>query len=274
MRIAALLVFLLVGCASSPEEIQQTELQKEARYVREEQEIGREIAAKLLGHFGTHEASPATKHYLNLVGKNLAKRWGRPELEYRFGILDSADTNAYATPGGYILVTRGLLAKLRNESELALVLAHEITHVNEKHMFNEIAPRREVSAQETMVRMMSRGGSDIGGSLLQIVNKGLELLLEKGLGKEKELEADQGALHIAAAAGYAPGAYVGLLERLQKEQATLKSIEISVPFAERLEVVRKVISGNGFSNRAVANESVLTGRFERGLASLTASGSR
>ena len=98
----------------------------------EEIEIGHGIATNLLG------ASPLlpdnrVQQYVNQVGRWLSLHTERPDLPWQFGVLESTDVNAFATPGGTIFITNGLLQRLNNESELAGVLAHEMVHVLRKH---------------------------------------------------------------------------------------------------------------------------------------------
>ncbi len=95
---------------------------------KEEVAIGREIAGRLLG------AAPLVKNkklqkYVNKVGKWVALQSDRPDLPWRFGVIESNDINAFAAPGGFIFITKGLYLKLKSEAELAGVLAHEIGHV-------------------------------------------------------------------------------------------------------------------------------------------------
>jgi beta-barrel assembly-enhancing protease len=260
----AALVAALAACSSAPTETaekQSTAKEALAREVREELQIGREMSAKILGYYGVEKNNLAKTQYVQLVGNSLASLYGRPELNYRFAILNSPTINAYAVPGGYIFVTRGLLQKLQNESELAAVLAHEIVHVNQRHMYQQIRPKRDVSASESMVRMMSRGASDIGNNLFQIVQQGMKLLLEEGLGKEKELEADSMGVVLTAAAGYDPNAYTRFLERCEKDEKNLKVEGASVGFEERLAMVRKTVAENGLTAQASTMSTTLAKRF-------------
>src|SRR3954467_9544972 len=107
--------------------------------VSEDQEanIGKEYASLLVGAAPLLDQS-AMQRYVNQVGRWLSLHSERPNLDWRFGILDSDNLNAFATPGGYVLVTKGLLARLKNEAELAGVLAHEIAHVVKKHHLTAI----------------------------------------------------------------------------------------------------------------------------------------
>ncbi len=103
-----------------------------------EKEIGFGIAATVIGRY--HMVNdPALTHYVNLVGQAVAQQSIRgDEIQFHFGVLDTDDVNAFAAPGGFILVTRGALALMDNEAELAGVLAHEVGHVDQKHVLKEI----------------------------------------------------------------------------------------------------------------------------------------
>ncbi|HLD10363.1 MAG TPA: M48 family metalloprotease, partial [Methylophilaceae bacterium] len=97
-----------------------------------EVEIGDGVAANLLG------AAPLVQDdklqaYVNRLGWWLVQQTERPELAWHFGVLDTDSVNAFAAPGGYVFVTRGLLLRMRNEAELAGVMAHEISHVLKRH---------------------------------------------------------------------------------------------------------------------------------------------
>lgn len=255
------------GCTSTETvEAQKEEKRLElAREVREELEIGREMAAKLLGYFGSEPSTSARSEYVTLVGQNLAKQFGRPEINYRFAVLKSKMVNAYAVPGGYIFVTKGLIDRLENESELAAVLAHEIAHVNQRHMYHQIRPKRDMTTNESVVRMMSRGASDLGNGLSQVVQAGMKALLEDGLGKDKELEADSMAVVIVQSAGYDGAAYTRFLARCLKNEAALKVTGMSVGFAERLETTNQSLAVNVPKSKSSADSKILDARFRRAL---------
>lgn len=262
-----LLCLILVGCATtSQNEKRELRLRVMAQEIRDEKEVGRQMAAKLLGHLGEYRASPTLQRYVELVGQGLVDRVGRPELQYRFGVLSSKEVNAFATPGGFIFVTKGLLSFLRTEEELAAVLAHEIAHVNERHMYREIMPKRNVNASEVVVRLMSRGGSDLGGSISQIVNKGLNLLLEKGLSEDMETKADEAALFYLAQVGYAPPALLALRTRLYEGKKKVNEQEVP---RKRLTFIKKVLADHGLYKTSSNNETILKSRFNRSLASLS-----
>ncbi len=256
-------IFVLNACSTSSLDerkiAEETEQQLLVKDVKEEISIGREMAAKLYGSFGEYEPKKALT-YVNLVGKSLARQIGRPEITFRFGILDSDEVNAFATPGGYILLTKGLLKNLKSESELAGVIAHEIAHVNAKHMYKEIAPKRDVSKGENVTRLLSRGGDNIGAALGKAVSEGMKKLLDQGLSPEKEFEADTLAVMYSSACGYNPKALITVLERL-KEQQGLHVGKTHPSFDARIQKIEKEMKTNGIEAMVRGDQEVLLKRF-------------
>ena len=100
-------------------------------------EFGRGVAAKILGKYPIFKDEEKV-NYISQIGTGIAAQLGRPELNYYFGILDTEDINGYAAPGGYIFVTTGALKLMRNEAQLAGVLAHELAHINQKHIVKQL----------------------------------------------------------------------------------------------------------------------------------------
>ncbi|MGB0220734.1 MAG: M48 family metallopeptidase [Sinimarinibacterium flocculans] len=185
--------------------------------VDEEREIGRQWAATLLG------AAPlvrdeALQQYVNRVGLWVALQSERPDLAWRFGVLDSPNVNAFATPGGYIFVTRGLLLRLRNEAELAGVLAHEIGHVVARHHLNAIRKAQGLSLGADLLSefaLKGRGDETVNERLLG----GVREVLTRGLDKGDEYAADRIGVVLAARAGYDPFGLPSVLQTLQAMDA-------------------------------------------------------
>lgn len=179
----------------------------------EEIEIGKGISANLLG------AAPlvrddALQKYVNRVGLWLALQSERPNLPWRFGVTDDADVNAFGTPGGTILITRGLYEKFRNESELAGVLAHEIAHVVQKHQLKAIKSQLGREWQtELATAVAERKDSSRAANQLKAFTAGTELFA-RGLDKGDEFEADRMGVVLAARGGYNPYGLVGSLQTL------------------------------------------------------------
>jgi len=168
---------------------------------KEEQAIGQATAAKLIAVFGAYEEPQAMK-YVNLVGASVAQYSPRQDLTYRFGILDTEMVNAFACPGGYVFVTRGLLANLEDEAELAGVLAHEVTHTGERHIEKELRNRKMAAIA------VEAGAEQIPvGELARLADQVTNQLLTGKLSRDKENEADTKGLELTAAAGYDPRAF-------------------------------------------------------------------
>ncbi len=151
ITVLPVLTLLLASCVITPTETNQEKVanlsQEEKNVLDEfhaELEVGRNMAGRLLQFYGnTSDLEFVT--YLNQVGAYLGSVSDFPERRYMFDILDTDIVNAFACPGGYILVTRGALRLAKNEAELAGILSHEIAHVGHKHMFDKI---RTMSASE------------------------------------------------------------------------------------------------------------------------------
>jgi predicted Zn-dependent protease len=182
----------------------------------EEIAIGRDVAARLLG--AAPLASDARlQQYVNHVGRWLALQSERPDLPWRFGVLEAPQVNAFAVPGGTIFITRGLLAKMTSEAELAGVLSHEIVHVVRKHHLKAI--------QKGAMASLS---ADAAGAALNNVNPeargkliafGTEMY-SRGLDKSDELEADRLGVVIAARGGYDAYGLPAVLQALQAMNAS------------------------------------------------------
>lgn len=175
---------------------------------QDEISIGREIAGNLLG------AAPLVKDealqkYVNQVGRWLALQSERPDLPWHFGVIESEDINAFATPGGNVLITKGLYRKLRNEAELAGVLGHEIGHVVKKHHLKLLQKQQMLDTGAGLLG--ERAGKD-NETVKKLIGSGAEIFA-RGLDKDAEYEADRVGVVVAARSGY--DAY-GLPEVLQQ----------------------------------------------------------
>jgi len=175
-------------------------------------EIGEGVASNLLGA-APLVANANLQKYVNLIGRWLASQTERPDLPWNFGVLDSANVNAFATPGGSVFITRGLLQKMHSEAELAGVLAHEISHVLRKHHLKAIQKNAGAGLMGDMVGEATKNNSN-RESLGKIVNFGTEMYA-RGLDKSDEFEADRMGVVIAARAGYDPYGLPAVLQTLQ-----------------------------------------------------------
>jgi predicted Zn-dependent protease len=180
----------------------------------QEAELGAGVASNLLGAAPLVN-DPDLQRYVNRVGLWLALQTERSDVTWRFGVLETTDLNAFATPGGYIFVTRGLLSIMRTEAELAGVLAHEIAHVLQKHHLNAIQKNAAtgIGADALGIFLDQKASGLKREALGKLVGTGTELYA-RGLDRDDELEADRMGVVIAARAGYDPYGLAAVLQRL------------------------------------------------------------
>jgi predicted Zn-dependent protease len=187
--------------------------------ISEPQEIqmGQVIAEGLLGA-APLDADAAEENYVASVGRWLAVFSGRPDLPWHFGIIETESVNAFATPGGNIFITRGLVQRIHSESELAGVLGHEMAHVVQKHHLADIKKR---STQGLLINLAElKGGGGLKGEAARAFARvGLEGYV-RGLSREDELEADAIGVVIAARAGYEPYGLPSVLQTLATVPST------------------------------------------------------
>ncbi|HWN30916.1 MAG TPA: M48 family metallopeptidase [Burkholderiales bacterium] len=168
---------------------------------KQEVEIGSGVASNLLGAAPLMPDAHVQK-YVNQVGRWVAQQSERPNLDWHFGVLESNDVNAFATPGGYVFITKGLLLNMKSEAELAGVLAHEIGHVLKKHHLKAIQKNAQVGLLADALSIATQSSKNTE-ALNKIAGVGTELYA-RGLDKEDEFEADRIGVVLAARAGYDP----------------------------------------------------------------------
>lgn len=216
--ITAFALALLAGCAQNP-----VTGQTDFVMMSESQEVaeGRQADVQVKKQYKVYE-SKALQDYVNRVGQRLAKQSHRPNLQYHFAVLDTPEVNAFALPGGYIYVTRGILPYLNSEAELAAVVGHEIGHVTARHGVRQQSAAQAANIGLTIASIFvpeigSMGGQNItnivGGALLS------------GYGREHELEADRLGAQYLARADYDPQAIISVLRVLKNQE--LKDIELA-----------------------------------------------
>lgn len=163
----------------------------------QERQLGGQIVGNLLG-VAPLVRDDALQRYVNRVGRWVALQSERPDLPWRFGVVDSEDINAFAAPGGYVLVTKGLYRRLGSEAELAGVLGHEIGHVIKKHHLKILQKSQVISAVGGLLGRKLQGESQV---VQNLIGNGAEVVA-RGLDKDAEFEADRIGLVLAARAGY------------------------------------------------------------------------
>lgn len=164
----------------------------------EEIKIGREADKGIRKEYGLYKDEKLSQ-YVTKVGKDLVEHSGRKDIPYYFAVLDSPEINAFALPGGYVYVTRGILAELNSEAELAFVLGHEISHVAAKHGSQRISQSKGIGVAMIAATLIF-GAEEVNqydDILSQITN-----LAVLGYGRESENEADRLGAIYALNAGY------------------------------------------------------------------------
>ncbi|MES2181665.1 MAG: M48 family metallopeptidase [Pseudomonadota bacterium] len=175
----------------------------------EEIALGHEIAGNLLG------AAPLVKNealqkYVNSVGRWVASQSERPDLPWRFAVIESDDLNAFSAPGGYVMITKGLYRKLNNEAQLAGVLGHEIGHIVKKHQLKVLQKQQLLNIGAGILNDKLAKGNNL---ISKAIGSGAEISA-RSLDKSAEYEADRLGVSYATRAGYEPFGLADVLQTL------------------------------------------------------------
>jgi len=193
--------------------------------IEEEVAIGRQLAGNLLGAAPLWK-NDAVQAYVNRTGRWIASQSDRPQLTWRFGVIDTPTLNAFAMPGGYVFITRGLYETLRNEAELAGVLAHEIAHVTAGHHLKVFKQSRTVGIFSSLLSQAVGARGGVGSDVVQnLIGNGAEALA-RGLDKDAEYEADRIGVVLATRAGYDPYALPTVLQRIGRVNPNDSSVAL------------------------------------------------
>lgn len=205
MRFAPLIALVVAACQMAPGTGRESFNLIPAG---QEAQMGAEAHPDVLAQFGGPYDDPALQAYVAGLGQRLARASETPGAEFRFTVLDSPIVNAMALPGGYVYVTRGLVALAENEAELAGVLAHEIGHVTARHS------SQRMSRQVVGDLVAGVLGSVIGiPGIAEVAQLGAGAYLQ-GYSRDQESEADSIGIRYLAAAGYDPRAMASFLDKL------------------------------------------------------------
>jgi len=175
--------------------------------VKEEVEIGQQINKNLWETEFKRYENASVNNYVNRIGQRLVPYNNRSQLPYTFQVVDSNDVNAFATMGGFVYVTTGLMKTATNEAELAGVIGHEIGHIEGKHLI------KQISRSALQQGVLTAAGARIERS--QVVRLGLDLAVNLRNSREDERDADDRGLRIMGSAGYAQSAMASFMRKLQ-----------------------------------------------------------
>ena len=206
-------LILVTGCSVNPVTGKQDFV-----LVSETQEIqmGREYNSQVLKQFPVYQ-DEELQNYVQKIGESLAEKSHRPNLIYRFTVLDSPDINAFALPGGYIYINRGLMSYLSNEEELAAVLGHEIGHVTARHSVRQYSQSQLMGVLSAAVEI---NAGRTAGNLANIASGAIL----SGYGREMELEADDLGAQYIHQDGYSPQGMYEVLSVLKDQEIYSKKI--------------------------------------------------
>jgi len=187
-----------------------------ARPLNQDEEIalGRQVAARLAGTFGVWKDEAWTEE-INIIGRVLVPYSERPDMKYRFAILNTDDVNAYSAPGGYIFISKGMLKQVESEAELAGILGHEIAHVANKDVVREI---QKSNLWKTGAKV-AISGTELSPEQQELLNNmtnaSWDTLVVKGLSKADEFKADQDGTVDARKLGYDSYGLYYFIQRLE-----------------------------------------------------------
>jgi predicted Zn-dependent protease len=199
--------------------------------LKDELKIGGAVAVDIVSRNGGLVRDEAITRRVAIIGKSLSYYCSRPELNFRFGVLNSDHINAYSAPGGYVFITRGLYNMLPDDQQLAAVLAHEISHITKRHAL------KVISRSQFM-----KGLFDTGGSISNLsafdggVNAITDSLFTKGFDPSAEFEADREGRSLATKVGYDHDALLAFLKGLYKSEGDSKqAFPTHPPLSHRIE---------------------------------------
>jgi predicted Zn-dependent protease len=208
--------------------------------------LGRAVAANIAAKYTVYTGNPALVNYLNRICMTLVINSPRPDIYkgYHVAILNTQEINAFATPGGHIFVTLGLIACAPNEDALASVIAHEIAHIQLRHALTSIRNARYLNAAVSGVLAgigeNNSNVKELSAIMGDSVNEVVTTMVSHGFSKTQELEADTTALSLLASAGYQASSILEMLHALEQQSQSGQGFSKTHPTpADRIKNVNK-----------------------------------
>ena len=234
-RISAFVLCVSVGVASPAAAQFGTLLEQGAKRAKqvndfrwtdeEKAQLGGQVSELVRKRYGVVQDAAVHK-YVTLVGRTVAERSSRPELPWTFVVLDTDAVNAFAAPHGYVHITRGALALMKNEAELAGVLAHEIVHVAEEHTIDALKKNTLKSAAA------EQAAGSAGGLMTFLANAAYDNIVDNAYSRGDENASDTKGIALVSAAGYAPqglGSFLATLAERNKSATEKRGLFSSHP---------------------------------------------
>ncbi len=200
--LAVLLVIAAVGCAINP-----ATGEKQLSLIGEEMEVqlGREAVPEVEAQFGGVHPDYRINDYVARIGRSLAEVTERPHLPWTFKVVNSMDVNAFALPGGFVYVTKGLLLEMDSEAQLACVLGHEAGHITARHSVDQL---QKALGMQVLVAAV---GAGTGSPDAEAVAKVVSALTQLKFSRDHEYQADELGVRYAVRDGYNPHGMIELL---------------------------------------------------------------
>ena len=265
-----LALVLLAGCAVNPV-TGRNELALMDVPVEKEIEMGRQAYGQALQSMGNTYPDVSLNAYIDKVGQRVARYGHRPELKYSFKVVNDSSPNAFALPGGFVAITRGLLINLENEAQLAAVLGHEVGHVTARHSVQGMQRGTLLGATVSILGGIAGGYGY--GDLATKVGGVTTNLIDKSYSRDQESEADHLGIDYMVKAGYSPQGAIELQEIFYRKiegganPDWLSGLFRSHPFSkERLEANRLYVKTRYASNRSI--DGLDKSSYQKAIASL------
>jgi predicted Zn-dependent protease len=206
----------------------------------EERTIGGSVAVEIVSTYGGLVRDEAMMRRVNLIGRTVADYSDRPDLDWRFGVLNSDTVNAFSAPGGYVFITRGLYALAADDDQLAGILGHEIAHITKRHALKVVARGDFLAGVSGIAARQNSNLANVEAQLQQFdlgIGKIVDGLLKVGFDPKDEYEADHVGRDLAVTAGYSHDSLRLVLQRLQQNNpGRLKQVfSTHPPLAERIK---------------------------------------
>lgn len=212
---------------------------------KQEVAIGRQMNDQTISRQFRFYRNPELNQYVNQIGQRLAAQSGRTQIPYTYQIVEDKSVNAFATMGGFVYVTTGLMKTADNEAQLASVIGHETGHIVRRHLVNQLKEEATLQGVATLAKVNSN----------TIVNIGTTLALSRPHSRNAEYEADQAGLMMMGKAGYAQSAAPAFMSKLMRQSSMPTFLSTHPATADRVARLKQSVNpamenGAGLDNAA------------------------
>jgi predicted Zn-dependent protease len=222
---------------------------------RAEKAMGESVVLALTNKYKL-SSNEKLSRYVSFVGQTVVGSSSAPDLEWVFGVLDTDEVNAFAGPGGFVLVTRGAIARMEDEAELAGVLAHEVAHVTQHHGLEAV---KNSGKMKGLTELAAASVDDRAAQFMPLASEAVDTVAVKGYDRGQEIRADEESVRLLVTAGYDPNAYTRFLGKLQgkgglmsthpgaaeRAQRVASQIRREVPATAKGATLRERFQSNG-----------------------------